>query len=347
MPKIDNPFYERGKPPRPDKIRAVDFRDELERAWGGINWGHGTQTELGKIKICLVSKPTENESTPEIAKDPIHYLLPEGPPHLELMKKQHAKMVQALKDEGVKIEYFDVPEVAMGAYGRLKNCVPTREALMLHGGVIIPRVGLAEWRRGYEMLMAKKFAAMGCPILHTCKSVYDGGGHIWLDHEHLICTTGPGTSIEGINELRPLFEWAGVKELHVGHCLGWVEKLEWPKGNWMWHLDVAFGMVDAWLALIYPAAVDYDTILYLKNKGIRMIEVQPEEARNFACNTVAIEPGKIIMVSGNPLAAKALRKEGVDVIEVEMSEPIKGGFGPHCDTLPLVREPGPRLESKN
>lgn len=91
MVKKINPFYESGKPPRPDKIRAVDFRDELERAWGGMNWGYGTQTELGKIKVCLVSKPTENEVTPEVAKDPIHYLLPEGPPNLEKMKNSMQK----------------------------------------------------------------------------------------------------------------------------------------------------------------------------------------------------------------------------------------------------------------
>jgi len=341
----DNPLYEPGKPPRPEKIRAIDFRDELERAWG-MNWGYGTQTEIGKIKVCMVSRPTENEASPEIAKDPIHYLLPEGPPVLKKMKEQHAEMVRVLEDEGVKIVYFDVPEVAMGAYGRLKNCVATREVLMVHGGAIIPRVGLAEWRRGYEMLIAKKLAEIGCPILHTCVNILDGGAHIWLDHEHLVTSTGPGTSIEGINEIKPVLEWAGVKELHIGYCPGWVDKLEWPKGNWMWHLDVALSIVDAWLALIYPAAVDYETILYLKKKGIRMIEVEPEEARNFACNTVAIEPGKIVMVAGNPQTSKALRKEGVDVIEIEFSELVKSGVGPHCDTLPLIREPGPRLESK-
>lgn len=336
-------LYEPGKPPRPDKLREISFIDELEKAWGR-NWGAGTQSELGKIKVCLVSKPTENEASPEAAKDPMHFLLPEGLPDLEKMKKQHDSMVQVLKEEGVEIIHHEIPPVAIGAYVRLKNCVATREALMVHGGAIIPRIGLAEWRRGYEALLEKKLAEIGCPILHTCVNILDGGAHIWLDHEHLITSVGPGTSIEGINEIRPVLERAGVKEIHVGYCPGWVEKLEWPKGNWMWHLDVSLGIVDAWLAVTYPAALDYDTILYLRRKKINMIEAPPDEARNFACNTVVIKPGKIMMPAGNPQTSKALRKEGIDVIELEFSELVKSGVGPHCDTLPLIREPGPALE---
>jgi N-dimethylarginine dimethylaminohydrolase len=224
--KYDNRFlHEFGKPPKPDKLRKISFIDELEAAWGR-DWGVGTQSELGKIKVCLVSKPTENEASPEIAKDPIHYLLPEGLPDLEKMKKQHESMVQALRDEGVEIVYFEVPEIAMGAYSRMKNCVATREVLMVHGGAIIPRIGLAEWRRGYEALISKRLSQIGCPILHTCVNMLDGGAHIWLDQKHLVTSVAPGTSLEGINEIKPVLEWSGVEEIHISYCTGWVDVLE-------------------------------------------------------------------------------------------------------------------------
>jgi arginine deiminase len=77
--------------------------------------------------------------------------------------------------------------------------------------------------------------------------------------------------------------------------------------------------------------------------GINIIEVSPEEGRNYACNTLALEPGKILMLEGFENSQKKLEKEGVDVIPIEMTEFIKAGGGPHCATAPLIRDSGPRL----
>ncbi len=95
--------------------------------------------------------------------------------------------------------------------------------------------------------------------------------------------------------------------------------------------------------MIYPPGVPFDFLEYLKEKGITLIEVPPEEGRDYACNILALEPAKIIMLEGFEVTKKKLAKEGVDVITAEMSEFIKIGGGPHCATSPLIRDPGPKL----
>lgn len=62
-----------------------------------------------------------------------------------------------------------------------------------------------------------------------------------------------------------------------------------------------------------------------------------------ATNIIALEPGKVIMAAGNPRTARALRKEKIEVIEVDLSEFRKSGVGPRCLTLPLIRDPDPSI----
>ncbi len=134
----------------------------------------------------------------------------------------------------------------------------------------------------------------------------------------------------------------GVEEVKVVSIPGWLENVNWPAGGFA-HLDCVFAYVDSGLAVIYPPGVPFDFVEYLKDKGINMIEVPPEEGRGYACNILALEPAKTIMLEGFEVTKKKLEKEGVDVITAEMSEFIKIGGGPHCATSPLIRDSGPKL----
>jgi N-dimethylarginine dimethylaminohydrolase len=51
----------------------------------------------------------------------------------------------------------------------------------------------------------------------------------------------------------------------------------------------------------------------------------------------------VVLPTGNPVTTRALRERGCDVIEVDMSEFVKTGGGPHCATAGLIRDPGPFL----
>ena len=325
------PGYVKGQPPDPKAFEGVSYLDELETIWGR-RWG--AQSKIGRLKYALVNPPTENEASPETFEDPVFYGLADGPPDMEMMKSQFGEFTQALTDNGVELEYWEMPEVAESPYCRYRMLWAPASALVINGGAIIPRYGLAPWRRGFETLVTKKLASIGCPILTTIRDdgiMESGGNLIFLDPHHALVGMGPSGNEAGFRQLESVLTQNGVQEIHPVHFNGDI------------HLDLVFGLADAWLALVYPPGMDGKTMDYLRDKGLQLIEVSEKEHKTSACNIMAIEPGKVIMCEGNPQAAEALRERNVTVIEIGMSEFIKTGGGPHCATGCLIREPGPLL----
>ena len=106
---------------------------------------------------------------------------------------------------------------------------------------------------------------------------------------------------------------------------------------------MVFSMVDEGLGVIYPAGVGYDTVCYLKQKNIDLMEVPLDEVRNYACNLLAIEPGKVITTAGNPHTREQIEKRGTTVFEMSFEGGQLSGCGPICSTLPLIRDRGPAI----
>lgn len=55
-------------------------------------------------------------------------------------------------------------------------------------------------------------------------------------------------------------------------------------------------------------------------------------------NVLPIGPRKIVAAAGNKETKDLLSKRNVEIIEVEMVELIKGGRGPRCCNLELLRK---------
>jgi N-dimethylarginine dimethylaminohydrolase len=106
----------------------------------------------------------------------------------------------------------------------------------------------------------------------------------------------------------------------------------------IFHLDMTFGMAYYKIGVLWPGGVGYDTILWLENKGVDLIEVSDEELRACATNLLPIAPKKVIVSALNLKMTAELRKRGIEVIELDLSEFAKAGGGPTCLTAPLIRE---------
>jgi len=83
-------------------------------------------------------------------------------------------------------------------------------------------------------------------------------------------------------------------------------------------------------ALGYPIQIIY-------SGGTTSYESSREQW-NDSTNTLAVAPGKVVVYNRNLLTNKALRKAGIETIEVEGSELVRGRGGPRCMSLPLERE---------
>jgi N-dimethylarginine dimethylaminohydrolase len=323
---------------KPALPSSLSYSDELKLIWGK-KWG--AQSEIGKLRQVLVQKPGAEIVPPK--KDLKWYGFTR---QIDLKKvvKQHESLVDILKEEGVTVEDMKAPTGARGPYSQLVGLWGTRDyGFVVDGGAIVNRTSLA-WDRGAEVYWAKRVMELGCPILYTVhgSGTIEGGNVVWLDPTHVCIGRSIRTNQDGIDQTSIILRSVGVEDIRVVPLPGWLEKIDWPAGGFA-HLDCVFGYVDSGLALVYPPGLPFDFLEYLMQIGINIIEVSPEEGRNYACNTLALEPGKILMLEGFENSRKKLEKEGVDVIPVEMTEFIKAGGGPHCATAPLIRDSGPRL----
>ena len=338
------PWFERGKPLRNWMLHETDFYDEVEKIWGR-KWG---AEGIGRLREVLVSRPTENETRDEYAKEwQYYYSSSAGNANLSKLQEQFDDYYEILKREGVRVNYVEPPVPAIGAYGYLKNLVTLAGGgLVVHGGAIIHRMGLGSWQRGREVIWAKSLAALQVPIYLTIhgRGVGEPGAGRWLDSKTFVFNESVVANEEGLAQIQFILNGLGI-EMIVTHSPGWIETIS--NGNvGTSHADMFLMVPDIGVCALYPGLVNYSFVRYLKRRNFKIVEVPPKEYWHLAVNGVTLRPGKVVLNAGSRKTSKALEREGIDVISVDFSESHKFAIaGLHCATLELVRDqPGPVLD---
>jgi len=331
------PFYKQGTPHKP--IYGIDFLDELKATWGE-EWG--IKSPFGKIRKILVCKPGEEQKDRLIPKDYQLFNLPQGPTDFDKLQEQHRSLVEALEAEGIEVIYLNSKEPFIGTYGiPLRSAPYTRETIMVRGGAIIERP-VPAYKKGLEYYHAKRLLELGCPILHTIagKGAFEASNMVWIDDTSVILAVGLRGNMEGLRQVEYILRNHGVEDIHIAHLPGYLytRKRQVGGSSGIFHLDMTFGMAYYKIGVLWPGGVGYDTIMWLENKGVDIIEVQDEELDTCAPNLLPIAPRKVIVSAPNLKMTQELIKRGIDVIELDLSEFAKGGGGPTCLTLPLIRD---------
>lgn len=344
-PMKNYPDYEKGKPPQYGKFHNLSTLDELERIWGK-KWG---EQGIGKLREVALVKPTDYETNPLFLKNPEFFmlrysLLTHAKFDVNLLKQQHEEYASVLKENGVAIQYMKYPDTPMGAYGPMRKLfVAACLGFVIRGGVIVKRWGHASWMRGLEAHAQKFFADIGCPILLQVsgRGIFEDAW-VWAAENVLLGSYGIACNDEAMRQVTPVLQAAGVEEVVLGHSTTILNSYE-SGGDF--HLDGCLGIADLGLAIVYPAQLDFGIYSWLREHGFDFVEVPyDEQTKCVPCNGVLLEPGKIIMPAGAQKTNNALRKKGVDVIELGTSGVALGGInGIRCITCRLIREPGPTL----
>ena len=338
------PWFEAGKPLKNWMLHETDFYDEVEKIWGR-RWG---AEGLGKLREVLVSRPTLNETRKEYSKEwQYYYSSATGNANLTKLQDQFDEYYGILKQNGVRVNYVEPPVPSVGAYGYLKNMVTLAGAgLVVKGGAIIHRMGLGSWQRGREVIWSKALSILQVPIYLTIhgKGIGEPGAGRWLDSKTFVFNESVVANEVGLSQIQFVLNGLGI-DFVITHSPGWIESI--GNGNiGTSHADMFMMVPDIGVCVLYPGLVNYGFVRYLQQRKIKIIEVTPEEYWNLAVNGVTLEPGKVILNSGSKKTIRALRKLGIDVIEVDFSESHKFAIaGLHCATLELQRDqPGPLLE---
>lgn len=301
-------------------------------------WGRDTfvDNSVGKVRKILVHCPGdellqlsdgtfEEEAGARILKDAKgrirNYWKDTALPDIPALQKQHHAMTDILKGEGIEVDYFTDPSLYW------TNLTFTRDiALMTPKGVILNRFAMY-FHQGETRLAQKYFADHDIPIIGAIqgRGTMEGGSFSILDRHTAIVGRSVRINDEGIEQLRSLLKQQDMDLIVVDMPAYYI------------HLDETFVPVDRDKVLCSTFILPFWFLKMLKDKGFRIIECDRDDPM-LTNNCIALEPGKVLFSARGKKTMENLKKAGVEVIPVDISEINKLGGGIHCSTLPIYRD---------
>jgi N-dimethylarginine dimethylaminohydrolase len=243
-----------------------------------------------------------------------------------LLTRQHEDFCQLLTTLGCEVE---LAEAADG----MVDATFVRDAGLVtgHGAVLFQMAKPA--RVGEPALLGASLAAAGVPITArlTGTARADGGDILWLDPDALLVGRSYRTNAEGVRQLREFLAAEGVsaKSVDMPHDRG---------PDHVLHLTSIISPVADDLAVVYTQLAPVPLMEELAARGVRVVAVPPQEYENMGCNVLAVRPGVVVMVAGNPRTQAALESAGCEVHVYDGSDiSVKGDGGPTCLTAPILR----------
>ncbi len=296
--------------------RGTERNDFLD-TWG--DWG--ASSECGKLHAVLLKRPG-----PELdAIDDYDSAQMRAGLDPALARAQHDALARTYEAHGVAVHRVET--------GRLDkpNAYFCRDLmLMTPQGAIVARPA-STVRAGEERYVTEALGRLGVPILLTVHGAgtFEGADVAWVNKDLCFLAEGLRTNRTGGDQVERMLREIGTKE---------VVRVQLPYGAM--HLDGLVNFLDRNLAAIWPRRTPYVLWRTLREYGFSFIEVEDEEEAQgcLPLNFVALAPGKIVMPRGGDRLRARYEQAGVECIEVDVSELIKGGGGIHCMTAILRRE---------
>ncbi len=247
-------------------------------------------------------------------------------PDPELLARQHDQFCELLADLGSEVEVAAVADEMVDAtYVRDPGMVTNR------GAVLFQMTKPA--RAAEPPLLGIALEAAGVPVIAELAGPAraDGGDIIWLDEGTLLVGRSYRTNAAGVRQLREIMaaEDVVVSSADMPHDRG---------PDHVLHLMSVISPVADDLAVVYPPLAPVPLMEELAARSVRIIAVPAEEYQTMACNVLAVQPGVVVMLDGNPQTRAALTKAGCEVRVYDGSEiSIKGDGGPTCLTALILR----------
>ncbi len=243
----------------------------------------------------------------------------------ELLLDQHAAFTGLLERLGCEVTVLPAQDHLAD------SCFVYDPAFVVGDGVIGLRSG-KDVRVDEGRVLTAELAALDIPVLGslTSDATADGGDMFWLDDHTLAIGRSYRTNQAAIDQIQLLLASSGaqVATFDLPHDQG---------PDWCLHLMSVVSPVREDLAVVYERLAPVALLQALNNHGIDTISVPETDWATLGCNVLAIEPGVVVIASGNDETAQRLADAGCEVHVYAASELTKGEGGPTCLTRPLLR----------
>ncbi|HEY7016259.1 MAG TPA: arginine deiminase family protein [Streptosporangiaceae bacterium] len=243
------------------------------------------------------------------------------------LARQHEAFGQLLTDLGCEVEV--VPAV-----DGLVDATYVRDPGLVTGdGAVLFRMAKPA-RAAEPSHLGAALTAAGVPVAATLDGPAraDGGDFIWLDERTMLAGRSYRTNAEGLRQLTRILAAEGTR----------LESVDLPHDRGpghVLHLMSLISPVADDLAVVFPPLAPVALMETLTERGVRVVAVPASEYETMACNVLAVEPRRVVMVDGNPQTRAALEAAGCEVHCYDGSEiSLKGDGGPTCLTAPVWRE---------
>jgi N-dimethylarginine dimethylaminohydrolase len=280
----------------------------------------GVDSEHGRLLDVLVCRPDNFRWLPTSAitratLDAGHEF------HPELAAKQHAEMVSAYEEAGVRCHYLDPePVLPYQVFARDSSA-------MGPNGTVITQLA-QYWRRGEYAPAIRFHQEQGIPIRAMITAGSLEGGDVMI--------VEPGTVLIGAGETRTQ-EGAAVQLAGWYREDGWEARVQ-PIPERYVHIDVLVAVLGEKLAAVCAEVLPAAVVQWLRSKGFDLIEVSAEQAFTLGVNAISLGEERVISASAAGELNDALRTRGIEVIEVDLEMFTLGGGGAHCLAQALRRE---------
>jgi N-dimethylarginine dimethylaminohydrolase len=251
---------------------------------------------------------------------------------LDLARRQHDAFLILLADLGVRIDELgaenDVDPDLVYVFD---------PALVSDRGMIPLRSGKPN-RLGEEAVLEAWANEQDIPIAGRVQGpgTVDGGDTFWLRPDVFCIGRSLRTNREGARQLADIVgAGSDVHDFDVPYGEG---------PEFCLHLLSLISPVADDLAAVYLPLLPTGLFELLVDHGVGLVPVPAEEYDTLGCNILAVRPGVLIVVDGNPTTRRMLEARGCEVHAFDGSEICRNGSGgPTCLTRPILRTSGEDL----
>jgi N-dimethylarginine dimethylaminohydrolase len=239
----------------------------------------------------------------------------------DLARRQHAEMVAAYEEEGVRVHYLD-PDPAL----RYQVFARDSTAMTPTGAVITQ---LHQWWRRGEYAPAIRFCqGSEIPIRGMISAGALEGGDVMI--------LEPGCAVIGAGEAR-------TQEPAARQLAGWLADDGWevrvePIPERFVHIDVLVAVLGERLVAACAEVLSGGFLAWLGRRGFELIEVPADDAFTLCGNAISLGDERVLSISAADSLNAAMRAHGLTVRELNLSMFTLGGGGVHCLAQALRRE---------